>query len=332
VDVVSALGIAIIGSGFIGAKRAASLPEGSLQVVCDLDPARAAALAARYGAHSTNDWRAAVDDARVGIVVVATTHDQLAPITAYAAGTGRHVLVEKPAARRPIELDVVDAAVRRTGALVRVGFNHRFHRAFRTARQIVDSGKLGPLTHVRARYGHGGRLGYEREWRFDPAISGGGEAIDQGMHLIDLARWFLGDLSQAPEGAMRRYFWKSVVEDNAFFLLRGAEGKIAQLHASWSEWKNTFSFELYGRVGKLEITGLGGSYGVERLTHYAMSPALGPPETFIYEYPMADDSWEVEFAMFLEDIELGRTPSPTVGDARAALAIIETLYESEGFA
>jgi len=322
-------GVAIIGCGLIGAKRAASLPLGSLKVACDLDAARAAALAARYGAASTTDWRAAIDDDRVGIVVVATTHDQLAPITAYAAGAGRHVIVEKPAARRAAELDAVAAAVERTGALVRIGFNHRYHRAFRAARKIVDAGTLGPLTHVRGRYGHGGRLGYEQEWRFDPEISGGGEAIDQGIHLIDLARWFLGDF-QEPDGAMRRYFWDSAVEDNAFFLLRGSEGRVAQLHASWSEWKNTFSFELYGRSGKLEVTGLGGSYGVERLAHYAMSPALGPPETFIYEYPMADDSWDAEFAAFLEDIELGRTPDPTVADARAALTIVETLYRREG--
>ena len=326
---MSAPGIAIIGCGLIGAKRAVSLPKGSLQIVCDVDAARANALAAKYNVAATTDWRVAIADPRVGAVVVATTHDQLAPVTAYAAGQGRHVIVEKPAARRAADLDAVEEAVNRTGALVRIGFNHRYHRAFQKARAIVDSGVLGELTHVRARYGHGGRIGYEQEWRFKPEISGGGEAIDQGMHLVDLARWFLGDFEHA-DGAMRRYFWESPVEDNAFFLLRADNGRVAQLHASWSEWKNTFSFELYGRTGKLEITGLGGSYGVERLAHYAMSPALGPPETFIYEYPMADDSWDAEFAAFLADIELGRTPDPTVADARAALTIVEMLYEREG--
>jgi predicted dehydrogenase len=329
VVVVSTLGVAIIGCGLIGGKRAASLPTGALQIVCDLDAGRATALAARYGVASTTDWRAAIDDQRVGIVVVATTHDQLAPITAYAAGKGRHVIVEKPAARRAADLDAVEAAVAQTGALVRIGFNHRYHRAFQAARKLVDSGALGELTHIRARYGHGGRIGYEQEWRFKPEISGGGEAIDQGMHLIDLARWFLGDFPNV-DGAMRRYFWDSPVEDNAFFLLRGNGNQIAQLHASWSEWKNTFSFELYGRVGKIDINGLGGSYGVERLAHYAMSPALGPPETFIYEYPMADDSWDAEMRAFLEDIELGRRPDPTVADAKAALTIVETLYAREG--
>jgi predicted dehydrogenase len=321
--------VAIVGAGLIGHKRARVLPRGALRVACDADAARAAALAAEYGADTSADWRAAVARDDVDAVIVATSHDALAEITAAAAANGKHVLVEKPAARRAHELDAVREAVARTGVAVRVGFNHRYHRAFRQARTIVDSGALGELTHVRARYGHGGRLGYEQEWRFVPAISGGGEAIDQGMHLVDLARWFLGDFDVVA-GAMPAYFWNAPVEDNAFFLLRTARGQVASLHASWTEWKNLFSFELFGRTGKLEATGLGGSYGVERLAHYAMTPELGPPPTTIYEYPMGDDSWEHEYAAFVADIEAGRTPNPSFEDARAALAIVETIYAAEG--
>lgn len=320
--------VAIVGCGLIGQKRARVLPAGSLRVACDVDAKRAANMAASYDAESATDWRAVIARDDVDIVIVATSHDVLAAITAAAAGQGKHVLVEKPAARRAAELDAVRAAVERTGALVRVGFNHRYHRAFRDARAIVDAGALGELTHVRARYGHGGRLGYEKEWRFIPEISGGGEAIDQGMHLVDLARWFLGDFDVVA-GAMPRYFWESAVEDNAFFLLRTAKDQVASLHASWTEWKNLFSFEIFGRTGKLEIGGLGGSYGVERLAHYAMTPELGPPPTTITEYPMGDDSWEAEYAAFLDDIAHDRTPDPSFEDARAALAIVERIYAAE---
>jgi predicted dehydrogenase len=320
--VVSATGVAIVGCGLIGHKRANALPPGMLRVVCDVDAARMHDLAARYpGVEAVADWRAAVDRAGVTLVIVATTHDGLAPITAYAAAAGKHVLVEKPAARRGAELDAVDAATARTGALVRVGFNHRYHRALRKARSIVEGGALGALTHVRARYGHGGRPGYDREWRAQPAISGGGD-------VIDLARWFLGDFVDV-HGFMPRYFWDMPVEDNAFFLLRTAGAQVAQLHTSWTEWKNLFSFELFGRDGKLEVRGLGGSYGTETLAHYAMSPEMGPPETTIYEYPMGDDSWDAEFAAFLADIEAHRRPDPTIADARAALAVIERIYAAE---
>lgn len=321
-------GVAIVGCGLIGHKRARVLEAGTLRVACDADADRAARLAGAYGAESSTDWRAVVDRRDVDIVIVATSHDALAQITASAVSAGKHVLVEKPAARNVTELDAVREAVGRTAAKVRVGFNHRHHRAFRKAREIVDSGALGVLTHVRGRYGHGGRLGYEKEWRFVPEISGGGEAIDQGMHLVDLARWFLGDFTLVA-GAAPRYFWDSLVEDNAFFLLRTGTDQVAMLHASWSEWKNLFSFEIFGRIGKLEVSGLGGSYGTERLLHYAMTPELGPPPTTIYEYPMGDDSWDSEYAAFLDDIRLDRVPDPGFEDAAAALRIVEAVYAME---
>ena len=264
----------------------------------------------------------AVASSGVDLVIVATTHDALAPLAARAARAGKHVLVEKPGARRAAELDPVTNAAQSTGALVRVGFNHRYHRAFRKAREIFNTGALGEPMFVRARYGHGGRPGYEREWRAVPELSGGGEAIDQGVHLVDLARWFLGEFVDV-QGVAPTFYWNMPVEDNVFFLLQTASRRVAFLHASWTEWKNLFSFEYSGRCGKLEISGLGGSYGIERLAHYQMLPAMGPPETTIYEYPTADDSWEAEMADFAEDIRLQRTPSPSIADAQAALRIAE---------
>ena len=181
---------------------------------------------------------------------------------------------------------------------------------------------MGELLYVRGRYGHGGRLGYEKEWRANPALSGGGELIDQGVHLIDLARWFLGDFTEV-HGFAHTYYWDMPVEDNGFMLL-------AFLHASCTEWKNLFSFEIFGRQGKLEVAGLGGSYGTERLAYYRLLPQLGPPETTIWEYPLADTSWEVEFAEFVEDIRLGRQPAASLSDAQAALQVIERIYEVSG--
>lgn len=321
---------AIIGCGLIGNKRARALAGCSLAVCCDPIGERAAALArSSAGAEPMTDWQAAVTRPDVDLVLVATSHDMLATIANTAAAAGKHVLIEKPGARRAAELDPVETAANRTGALVRVGFNHRYHRAFRKAREIFESGALGPMMFVRARYGHGGRPGYEREWRAVPQISGGGELVDQGMHLIDLARWFLGDFEQV-QGQVATYFWNMPVEDNGFLLLRAAGGQVAFLHASWTEWKNTFSFEIYGRTGKLAIEGLGGSYGTERLTFYRMLPELGPPETEAWEYPMADDSWEAEFREFLEDIRLRRQPQPGIRDAQAALRVVEKVYQEAG--
>ena len=317
---------AIIGCGLIGAKRAKASKEIQIASCCDVDEARAHALARTLpGADASTDWLATVRRPDLDLVFVATAHDMLSAIAAEAAAAGKHVLVEKPGARSKAELAPVRAAAGRSGALVRVGFNHRYHRAFRKAREIFQSGALGEMMFVRGRYGHGGRPGYDKEWRAVPEKSGGGELVDQGVHLIDLARWFLGDFSQV-QGMIGTYFWDMPVEDNAFLLLRTAAGKVASLHATWTEWKNLFSFEIYGRNAKLEISGLGGSYGTERLAFYRMLPEMGPPETTIWEYPAADDSWQAEVAEFVEDIRFERQPSPGLAEAEAAWAIVEAVY------
>jgi predicted dehydrogenase len=261
---------------------------------------------------ATIDWREAIAHPSVDAVVIATTNDQLAPITLASVSSGKHVLVEKPAARNAEELRPVLAAAEQAGVCVQVGFNHRFHPALWKAKEIVDSGVLGPLMFIRGRYGHGGRVGYDREWRADPKISGGGELLDQGVHLIDLARWCLGEFVHV-EGHAGTYFWNMPVDDNAFLCLRTA--------------KNMFSFEIYGREGKLQIDGLGGSYGVERLSYYRMLPQMGPPETTIWEYPGEDLSWKTELGVFLQSIESGTHQGPGLKDALAALEIVGAIYQ-----
>ncbi|HEX5415463.1 MAG TPA: Gfo/Idh/MocA family oxidoreductase [Chloroflexota bacterium] len=322
--------VAIVGCGLIGHKRSRSLAGCRLVACADADRSRAETLAgATPGTVVVAEWETVVALPNVDLVIVATPHDAQPEVALAAVRAGKHVLVEKPAGRRAHELDPVKAAAQRTGVLVRVGFNHRYHAALRKAREIVDDRGIGDLMFIRARYGHGGRIGYEREWRARPEVSGGGELIDQGVHLIDLARWFLGDFSVV-DGFAHTYFWNMPVEDNAFLTLRNERDQVAFLHASCTEWKNTFSFEVYGTTGKLDVSGLGGSYGTERIACYHMRPEMGPPETTIWEYPMADPSWEREMAEFVEDIRLGRRPNPGLDDAQAALRIVERIYEVSG--
>jgi predicted dehydrogenase len=324
------MNIAIIGCGFIGGKRAGFLGQCRLVACADAVQDRAAEFARkRQGVEAAPDWLTAVERPDVDIVIVATSHDALAQVTLAAVKAGKHVLVEKPAARNVAELDPVLRAAEERQVLVRVGFNHRYHPSFIKAREIMASGELGELMFVRARYGHGGRIGYDKEWRAVKELSGGGELIDQGVHLIDLARTFLGDFNEV-QGFAHTYFWDMPVEDNGFMLLKTPKKQVALLHASWTEWKNTFSFEIYGRDAKLEISGLGGSYGVERLACYKMLPQMGPPETVIWEYPLPDSSWAIEFAEFIEDIRLERQPAAGLEDARAALGIVEKIYKESG--
>ncbi|MDR1943507.1 MAG: Gfo/Idh/MocA family oxidoreductase [Synergistaceae bacterium] len=318
----------IIGCGLIGEKRAIAsekLPDFKLVSAADVAIERAGSVCGRFGGVPSRDWRDVISS-EADVIIVATAHDLLAEIAREAAAAGKHVLIEKPGARNAGELAPVADVSEKKGVFVKVGFNHRFHPSFQKARELVDRGELGPLMFVRGRYGHGGRIGYEKEWRFNREISGGGELLDQGSHLIDLAGWFLGDFTDV-YGALPRFFWEGDVEDNCFLLLGTDDGKRAQLHASWTEWKNMFSFEIYGRDGKIAIDGLGGSYGAEQLAFYKMLPQMGPPETSIWQYPSPDNSWEAELREFIAAIRENRRPLCDVGDAIKTLSIIDKLYE-----
>ena len=116
------------------------------------------------------------------------------------------------------------------------------------------------------------------------------------------------------------------VEDNAYLALRGDAGAFAWLHASWTEWKNLFSFEVALERAKLEVTGLGGSYGTERLTVYEMSPEMGPPATTTEEWPADDLSWHDELADVADGLDGRPAIGATLDDCIAAFRIVEEAY------
>ncbi len=326
------LNFAVIGCGLIGRKRVLALgPTASLLYTCDLDAARASDLAQLApGCRAVTEAAAVFADPRVHAVIISTLNASLAPLALAAVRAGKHVLVEKPGALSAAQLREVQSAAAQSGVRVRLGYNHRFHPALRKARELIDAGALGPMMFLRGRYGHGGRKGYDREWRADPKLSGGGELIDQGVHLIDLAGWFLGDFPTV-EGHAVTSFWDMPVDDNAFLSLRTAAGQTAWLHVSCTEWKNLFSLELYGRDAKIAIDGLGGSYGPERLTLYKMLPQMGPPETTVFEFPAGDESWRLEGEAFLEDIRLNRESTPGLAEGIRTLEIVEQIYRQSGY-
>ena len=179
------LRVALIGCGLIGQKRLNLLPPGSVTVACDTQLDRAKQIAAQSaGCIATDSFEDAIHSPNVDVVMISTVNNALAPIAEWAAREGKHVLVEKPAGISVAELEAVETTARKTGALVRVGYNHRYHPACLKALEIFRSGALGPMMFVRGRYGHGGRIGYEKEWRADAKLSG------RGLRVTRRITWF----------------------------------------------------------------------------------------------------------------------------------------------
>jgi predicted dehydrogenase len=333
---VSPLRVAIVGCGLIGAKRADALRDDDELIACyDIDPQASRGLGERHGATACATLEELLQSAP-DVVIVATVHDRLAGLAEAALRAGAHVLLEKPAGISTAEIDRLIECREACGRLVKVGFNHRFHPGLMRATEEVHSGRHGGLLHVRGRYGHGGRLGYDREWRADPLRSGGGELVDQGMHLLDLTHWLAGPLP-LHSALLRTGFWDMPVEDTAALILGESQSRTkpwAMLHVSWTEWKNLFSLEIYCRTAKLQVDGLLRSYGPQRLTVYLMGPELGPPAVEEILYPDEDHSFEREWEHFAEAITAadGRPLLGDLTDARYAWEQIEAAYAGGPYA
>lgn len=321
---------AIVGAGLQGSRRASALnlSDGDrLVLVADIDPQPAQRLAQEYGCAATRRWQDAIECEEVSTMLVCTPPHLHASIAVPALRRGKHVLCEKPLGRNPTEAKTVLDASLESGAKLKCGLNHRHHPAVRQAKRWCDEGEIGEIMFVRCRHGIGGREGYEKEWRARSEISGGGELIDQGVHGLDLARWFLGEFSEV-FAFLSNSFWDiGPLEDNAFVLLRTPRGQIASLHASWTEWKNLFSFEVFGKEGYVKVEGLGGGYGTERAVLGKRSPSA-PFRERVTEFRGEDRSWVEEWREFVAAIEEDREPLGNGRDGLMASRLVQALYES----
>ena len=193
-------------------------------------------------------------------VLIATPHKFHASLTEQALKAGKHVLCEKPGAISSSQIKKNIDLAKKKGLTYMIGYNYRFHDGFIKARKLFDKGEIGTLVFIRAVHGFGGRPGYEKEWRINKEMCGGGHLHDQGVHMIDMCKSFMGKIVKV-QGMRSDMFWGAGTEDNGFVLLKNKEGVIASIHSSLTQWKRKHTFEIYGTKGYLIIEGLGMRYG-----------------------------------------------------------------------
>jgi predicted dehydrogenase len=325
------LGVAVIGCGLIGRRRAteaAADPRSRCVLVADPNERAAREVAAETGAEVRADWAGALRHPDVEGVVVATPNGFLAEIGTAALAAGKHVLVEKPPGRDLAEAEGLRAAACRADRVLKIGFNHRYHPAIAEAKRRCDAGELGRIINIRCRYGHGGRPGYESEWRGNRELAGGGELTDQGVHVVDLIHWFAG-VPQSAFAVLQTAVWPlGDLEDNAFGLFRFTDGAVATFHTSWTQCKNLFSVESFGERGAVVVEGLGRSYGPETLTVFKRRPEGGAPASEARTFEGDDLSWRHEWHDFLGAVLEGRPMLGTAEDGVLAMRMLEALYRS----
>ncbi len=331
----SVVRVGIIGLGKMGRirMRELALMEG-VQVVAGADP-DGSTYAAFPGVRCGADYRSVLDSG-IDAVVVCTPNRFTADVVVSALDAGLHVFAEKPPGRDVSDVErIIQAEQRNPAAKLKFGFNHRYHAGIQEAKRIIDSGRLGRILWARGVYGKGGTPGFEKEWRNSKELCGGGILLDQGIHMLDLLRFFFGDFVEIKSMVSTAY-WNIEVEDNAFALLRDGEGRVAMLHSSSTQWKHRFNLELYASRGYLLVNGILSStrsYGDETITiahrREDSETATGKPREEIMYFD-TDPSWELEVREFVEAIRAGAPIRyGTSEDALAAMDMVYRIYEAD---
>jgi predicted dehydrogenase len=327
----------IIGFGRIGGRRAELIeahPRFELTAIADPNPPGANALSCTWYENAADLLQQDVD-----CVFICTPNALTPSLVVDALDAGKHVFAEKPPGRTVADIERIrEAEARHPQLRVKFGFNHREHESVRLSHALIRSGELGRLMWMRGTYGKAGGPGYEESWRTDPAMAGGGILLDQGIHMIDLFRFFGGEFTEV-KSFVSQAFWRVGLEDNAFALLRGPDGQTAMLHSSATHWNHTFRLDVYLTEAYLVLEGfLTGSqtYGRETLIvgrrdWSDLDAASGRPREERYYFD-EDHSWAREVDDFVRCIATG---SPVVNgsslDAQRAMELVARVYADDSW-
>lgn len=319
--------------GLIRARELARHPHA--EIVCGADP-NPTAFGESYPAVEILEDYTGVVDSGVDAVFVATPNRYTPEVVIAALDAGKHVFCEKPPGRtlKDIE-DIIEAEKRNPGLKLKFGFNHRYHAGIQEAKRMIDSGRLGRILWMRGVYGKCGGPDFEHSWRSSKELCGSGILLDQGIHMLDLFRFFCGDFVEIKSMVCTAY-WDIEVEDNAFALLRDAEGRTAMLHSSSTQWKHRFLLEIYLSDGYLSVNGILSStrsYGEETISvarkQFDDGFATGKPREEVIYFD-TDPSWELEIADFVKNID-DDTPieSGNSYDALKAMELVFKIYNDD---
>ncbi len=331
------LKVGIIGYGKVGKIRHKCVnahPQLELVSVCDTNKD----ISSKDGVVFYSDYKELLEKSPCDVVFVCTFNKFIPEIAIEAISRGIHVFSEKPPGRTLEDVQsIYKAAEQNKKVKVKFGFNHRYHEGVIEAKSIVDSKRFGEIMWIRGVYGKAGGPEYDKNWRNNKELSGGGILIDQGIHMIDLFRHFAGEYDEVKSFVGDSY-WKVGVEDNVFALLRNSKtGKPAMIHSSATQWRHKFLLEIYMEKGYLEIDGILSStmtYGREtlKIARCIMDkngyPMPNPQENMTYYND--DNSWNDEIAEFVECIVNDQDiVNGGVVDAVATMKLLEEIYNND---
>ena len=266
-------------------------------------------------------------DEDLDVLFVCMTNDIAPEVTIAGLERGLHVFCEKPPGRNVDDIArVIQTERRHPGLKLKYGFNHRYHESVREALRIIQRGELGRVINIRGVYGKSKMISFDSDWRTKRDLAGGGILLDQGIHMIDMMRLFAGEFTEVHSFVSNSH-WRHDVEDNAYALMRTADGVVAMLHSSATQWRHRFHLEIALTAGTISLAGiLSGtkSYGAETITVAVASEADGGDPHEVRTRYNHDPSWQDEIADFADAVQ--QDAPVTSGSSTDALKSMHLVY------
>jgi predicted dehydrogenase len=307
-------------------------PRATLAGIWDADVERGRQAAAKYNTAFFEDLEALL--AAVDAVAVTSETAEHRRLIERAVARGRHVLCEKPIATTLEDADAIAAAVAKAGVVFMQSFPKRFDPVNHEIRRLLDAKALGKLWLVRVRHGHRHGLSAEftRGWWVDPARSGGGTLIDEGVHATDFLRWMFGE-PQTVQATIAHNLGLAV-EDTAVATYRWADGLVADVSTGWMFHAADSSVEIYGTEGSILLSGVDiASRDVAGNPAALRFSTMKDAERRWVESPIVPQFIVGKFhhqnaIAFVESLTARKQPPIGLEDGRGALAMILAAYEA----
>ena len=269
------------------------------------------------------------------VLIVCMTNDIAAEVTIAGLEGGLHVFCEKPPGRSVEDIvRVIDHERRHPELRLMYGFNHRYHESVKDALRILRTGELGSVINLRGMYGKAKLVTFDQsDWRTQREIAGGGVLLDQGIHMVDLMRLFGGEFTEV-NSFISNSHWGHDVEDNAYAIMRTADGAVGMLSSSATQWRHRFHLDINLQRGSLILAGiLSGtkSYGAETLTVVRADPDndAGDPKEQVTRYNR-DPSWDEEINSFAHALLSGEpVQNGNSDDALRTMRLVFGIYHAD---
>tara|TARA_B110000438_G_scaffold302565_1_gene360631 strand:+ start:8296 stop:9300 length:1005 start_codon:yes stop_codon:yes gene_type:complete len=277
-----------------------------------------------------NDYKKLFNE-NLDILFISLPNKYTAEATKIALRKGIHIFCEKPPSRNLKELKTVlkEYKKKKNKIKLKYGFNHRYHDSIILTKKIIDSKKYGKVINMKGLYGKSKITPFSGGWRTKKSIAGGGILLDQGIHLLDLIRYFCGDFTTI-KALVSNHYWKHDVEDNAYAIMRSKKNIVAMIHSTATQWQHQFRVEITLEKALINLTGiLSGSmtYGDETIE---VQEKILNNKKIIFQKFKKDFSWKREVEEYINAVKYNKNiKNGTIHDSLKVMEMIDKIYTSD---